>query len=144
MRQRRTLTVPKLDTASDFLFGESVDSQSSRLAAGSVPQDSSAGMKSTRAQAVSKQFLDDFETLSHTIIMRIRMSSMYWTMDSFKFRKAITRVQDFTEYYVNKSIESTKAGKIEGKSDNLLTRLALETQDRKELRNQTLAILFAG
>ncbi|KAK3675515.1 hypothetical protein LTR78_004598 [Recurvomyces mirabilis] len=133
-----------LDTASDFLFGESVDSQSSRLPAGSAQHESSAGMETARAQAVSKQFLDDFEILSHTIIMRIRMSSLYWVMDSFKFRKAVARVQNFTEYYVNKSIESAKAGKIEGQSDNLLARLASDTQDREELRNQTLAILFAG
>ena len=101
-------------------------------------------MKTARAQAVSEQFLTDFETLSHTIIMRIRMSSMYWVMDSLKFRKAVARVRNFTKYYVDKSVESAIAGKVHGKSDNLLTRLALETQDREELRNQTLAILFAG
>ncbi|KAK5117587.1 hypothetical protein LTR62_005009 [Meristemomyces frigidus] len=133
-----------LDTASDFLFGESLDSQS----ASRTPEQSDVhkltGMKDVRSQVASKQFLDDFEILGHTIIMRIRLSTLYWTMDSFKFRAAVKRVRRFTEYYVNKAVEASMTGDVKGNSGSLLARIASQTQDREELRNQTLAILFAG
>ncbi|KAK5127192.1 hypothetical protein LTR85_008554 [Meristemomyces frigidus] len=139
-----------LDTASEFLFGESVNSQ--RLAMNANHQHSSQAhdmgeVASAGVQATSEQFRDDLVVLGDHILMRIRMQSLYWVGDSLQFRKAARSAKRFTEYFVQRAINATKLdkdSKVEGKKENLLAKLATQTQDREELRNQTLAILFAG
>lgn len=46
-------------------------------------------------------------------------------------------------YFAQRAIEAARSGKDEDKH-SLLARLATQTQDQEELRDQTLAILFAG
>jgi cytochrome P450 len=78
------------------------------------------------------------------LISRIRLFSLYWMSDSFEFRRAAGRVKAFTEKYVQAALNTTNTGKVEGKKETLLSRLATETRNAEELRIQTLAILFAG
>ncbi|TKA82593.1 hypothetical protein B0A55_01380 [Friedmanniomyces simplex] len=133
-----------LDTASDFLFGESAESQAAMMAAQKEGERSPGAIQSAGAQAGTQQFRHDFEIVGEQLISRIRLFSMYWLADSISFRRAVARVKRFTEHYVQAAVNTAQTGKVEGKKETLLARLAAETQDRSELRNQTLAILFAG
>ena len=48
-------------------------------------------------------------------------------------------------YFVQQAVNTSSNDKLDGKSNSaLLSRLATQTHDRGELRDQTLAILFAG
>ncbi|KAK5681002.1 hypothetical protein LTS10_006762 [Elasticomyces elasticus] len=124
-----------LDTASEFLFGESAESQAAMMAAENGQDSGDVG---------GAQFRRDFEMVGEQLINRIRLFSLYWLSDSFEFRRAAGRVKAFTEKYVQAALNTVNTGKVEGKKETLLSRLASQTQDREELRNQTLAILFAG
>ncbi|KAK3647316.1 hypothetical protein LTR56_008147 [Elasticomyces elasticus] len=144
-----------LDTASEFLFGESAESQAAMMAAENGQNSGAVG---------GAQFRRDFELVGEQMISRIRLFSLYWMSDSFEFRRATGRVKAFTEKYVQAALNTTNAGKVEGKKETLLSRLATETRNAEELStypssvvkrnghapsnvltgNQTLAILFAG
>ncbi|KAK1085543.1 hypothetical protein LTR48_004441 [Friedmanniomyces endolithicus] len=110
-----------LDTASEFLFGESAESQAAMMALQNPKENPSIAVGSAGESPGSQQFRQDFE---------IR----------------------FTEHYAQAAIltaaQQTDSSKLtEGsspKKETLLTRLATQTQDRTELRDQVLAILFAG
>ena len=134
-----------MDTASDFLFGESVEAQASAIRAKygdhatPTKQVASAG-----EMASSQEFLEAFQTIGDYVLNRIRLQSLYWLADGIKFRRAIKVGRHVIEHFVQKAIETTNDEKSQGKKDSLLSRLATQTHDREELRNQTLAILFAG
>ncbi|KAK5174120.1 uncharacterized protein LTR77_001200 [Saxophila tyrrhenica] len=133
-----------LDTATDFLFGQSVESQRIAIAARSgsgAYQD-----HSTREQIEeAKNFTDSFGIMNDYLIMRIRMQSLWWLGDSLNLRRAIRRIQRFVDPIVKRSIDTaTSSAKREEKKQSLMNNLATQTQDRTELRNQALAILLAG
>ncbi|KAK3117919.1 hypothetical protein LTR53_000211 [Teratosphaeriaceae sp. CCFEE 6253] len=133
-----------LDTASDFLFGESAESQAAMMVAEGRQPPGTAGITDPNAEVGSKQFRQDFTRTGEQLIWRIRLFSMYWLADGIEFRRAASRVKRFTERYVQAAVTAAASGKVEGGKETLLARLATQTQDRTELRNQTLAILFAG
>lgn len=70
----------------------------------------------------------------------------YWINDSLDLRRAIRRMRQYIEQFVQKAIASAASTtlKQEDKKYNLLSALAEQTQDHEELRNQLLAILVAG
>ncbi|KAF2172859.1 hypothetical protein M409DRAFT_16813 [Zasmidium cellare ATCC 36951] len=128
-----------LDTATAFLFGESVNSQ----AINTSPQHHTNPQETSQA----KQFMADFELASEYMMHRIRGQSLYWLADGLPFRRAVRRIRAFTEHFVQRVLDPAareKAAATTSKKYNLLAALATETQDRTELRNQTLAILIAG
>lgn len=117
-----------LETGTGFLFGEPVKSGSTL---------------SGKERDVLKQFKEDFETAENYMNYRVRLQSLYWLADGPRFRNAIKRIRGFTERFVDKAIAHTKqAGSVieseEKKSYNLLSALATQTQNRSELRDQTL------
>lgn len=141
-----------LDTATDFLFGQSVESQAAgiRKKEGSTSEE---GIQSIADQASSQQLREDFEVLGAMLQRRIQLMFLYWLGDGFRFRKAISNAHAFAGHFVKLAIASTKAEQNAGysadekpqrKKDHLLLSLVAQTQDLKELQNQTLAILFAG
>lgn len=126
-----------LDTATAFLFGESVNSQTLH-ASQQIDSESSAR---------AKQFMQDFELASQYMMRRIRSQSFYWLSDSLAFRRAVRRIRSFTEHFVQRVLDPTareKAAFAGKKKYNLLAALATQSQNHTELRNQTLAILIAG
>ncbi len=136
------LLLTKVQT--DFLFGHSVDSQELMMAA-----ESSAGAQlSPEVEAQRKEaqaFTEAFTTVQAGLITRIRMQSLYWLGDGIKFRRAITTIRRFTAPIVQQAIDNaTSSAKRDEKKQSLMTNLATQTQDRTELRDQTLAILVAG
>ncbi|KAK1064571.1 hypothetical protein LTR74_008573 [Friedmanniomyces endolithicus] len=140
-----------LDTASEFLFGESAESQAAMMALQNPQENPSNAVKTAGESAGTQQFRQDFEIVGERLISRIRLFSFYWLADGLKFRRAAARLKRFTEHYAQAAIltaaQQTDSKPTEGsspKKETLLTRLATQTQDRTELRDQVLAILFAG
>lgn len=133
-----------LDTATDFLFGESLESQAAAIKRKTLPS-ADAGTTSSAAElASSLQFSEDFRAMGIGAISRIRLQSLYWLADGFAFRRAIANVRRLVEHYVQRAVQEAKSEKETTKKYNLLSELATQTQDREELRNQTLALLVAG
>ncbi|EMF16518.1 cytochrome P450 [Sphaerulina musiva SO2202] len=130
-----------LDTASSFLFGESINSQSLMMR-----ESSESDSPVSQDQAKQKQFMADFELANVYMFKRIRFQSLYWINDSLDLRRAIRRMRQYIEQFVQKAIASAASTtlKQENKKYNLLSALAEQTQDHEELRNQLLAILVAG
>ncbi|KAK1073306.1 hypothetical protein LTR74_002015 [Friedmanniomyces endolithicus] len=145
-----------LDTASEFLFGESAESQAAMMALQNPQEIPSNAVKPASESAGTQQFRQDFEIVGEKLISRIRLFSLYWLADGLQFRRAAARLKRFTEHYAQAAIlhaaqqtDSSKPASSDGdgsksKKETLLTRLATQTQDRTELRDQVLAILFAG
>lgn len=120
-----------LDTATGFLFGESVKSQLN-------------GQAQEGVLSGPDQFRQDFEFTNKYLLNRIRLQSFYWIADGLQFRKAISRIRAFTEQFVEKALNSGQGEGTSNKKYSLLSALATQCRDRQELRNQSLAILLAG
>lgn len=126
------------DTASDFLFGESLNSQSAAI------NQTNKKVTDASLKARSDVFLNAYEVVNRTISTRFQLQALYWLSDGLKFRKAISDLKRITEHYVQRALDHTATGKSEENKFDLLSALATQTQDKDELRNQTLAIFFAG
>lgn len=135
-----------LDTATDFLFGESVNSQQAGTdARKQTGLADGASLTSGVAQLnSSKDFVQDLDTISRTLMLRTQLSNMYWLIDGFGFRRAIKRTAGFVDYFVDRAMQASKSEKPQVKKYNLLSELVKQTQDPEELRHQTLAILFVS
>ncbi|KAK3678203.1 hypothetical protein LTR78_002299 [Recurvomyces mirabilis] len=133
-----------LDTATDFLFGESVNSQQAfvQKAKSGSSMDFSK-VEALASEASSEQFAEDFEVLGGGLQQRIQLQALSWLGNERKFRQAVANVHKFTEHFVGIALKSVDVEQ-KSKKDYLLSALANQTRDRTELRNQTLAILFAG
>lgn len=131
-----------LDTASDFLFGESVDTQSYKLAVkrGYVEHD----VEKLQRQKDAQGFSDCFAAINEYIIRRIRLQRFYFLGDGLSLRRAIKKVHAFTDRYVRLAVDAPKSGVSEDKKKSLLDNLATQTQDTVEMRNQVTALLVAG
>lgn len=132
-----------MDTATDFLFGESVNMQPSKLAAkkGYVERD----VEKLQHQQEAQDFYDSFAAMNEYIILRIRLQTFYWLGDGLPLRRAVKKVHRFTDRYAKRAIELYRQGGAKGsKKNSLLDNLATQTQDNVELRNQVTALLLAG
>lgn len=89
-----------LDTATDFLFGQSVESQQLAIAS----RNGSAVQTSAEKQE-AKAFAESFSIVEEGLVRRLRLQSLYWLGDGIQFRKAIKRVQDFVNPIVQRSLE---------------------------------------
>lgn len=135
-----------LDTATDFLFGEPIESQKVAIAARrSGGKDDRQDDVTAEHVAKAKEFASSFATANEYLLSRIRLQSMYFLADGFKFRRAVRNIRKVTERYVQLACNmAARSEKPNGKKQSLLFNLATQTQDRVELRNQTLSILLAG
>ncbi|QIW97070.1 hypothetical protein AMS68_002588 [Peltaster fructicola] len=128
-----------LDTATDFLFGESLNSQDTAIA-----QARGEPVGSGDSVSTSEQFYSSLDLINTKVITRFRLGPMYWLGDGFEFRKAANFIKSWTEKYAQLALRATDSATDKGKKSNVLSTLATQCKDVSELRNQTLAILFAG
>lgn len=122
-----------LDTATDFLFGESVESQRAGI-------NERLGLPPSKGtQSGSATFVEDMEYVSEFTISRIRLQSLYWLCDGFRFRKAAANIRRFADTFVRKALDYAADGKADDKQKlGLLSSLVTQTRDREELASQTL------
>ncbi|CAG8978818.1 hypothetical protein HYALB_00012218 [Hymenoscyphus albidus] len=129
-----------LDASTEFLFGESANSQSSALAV----VDSGNTTDSQR----DMDFSEAMRYAQETIMCRLRFKSLYWIISSNKFGKACKTVQDFADRSVAKVLDANheRAATVPGQKTKhiFLEELATQTQDPIEIRDQALQLLLAG
>jgi len=128
-----------LDSATQFLFGKSVDSQLANMpgATGSV---------SIENREVA--FAEAFETAQSFLIRRARLTSKYWLLNPREFSDAVKRCHDFIDYYVHRALadkHDSEEPERQGEGEYIfLNALARQTQDPLEIRSQLISILLAG
>lgn len=126
-----------IDSATEFLFGESVESQLAAL--------------NGHAEA-SDDFTYCWDKAQWYLARRIRFESFYWLINDAEFRHCHQQVHAFVDRFVKSAIETVrereKGDHDEEKSSSsdyvFLRALTEATQDPVELRSQLINILLAG
>lgn len=126
-----------LDTATEFLYGQSVHSQAAM-----------AGLEEKTGEIDGANFSHHFGEAKHLVDKRGALGKFYWLMPMKEIRAHCAEI--------HKLIDSMIASRLAAKKDSLnmeekgarkfvlLDELARETQDLRELRNETLHMLMAG
>ncbi len=136
-----------LDTATDFLFGESIESQKlAIMALGNKSTDQrEVGAAAAAQMKEAQEFASSFGIANEYLLKRIRLQSFYWLGDGREFRRSLRTIKKVIDRYVRLATDTTLSSKRpEGKKQSLLFNLATQTRDKTEIRNQTLSILLAG
>ncbi|WQF78759.1 Putative cytochrome P450 [Colletotrichum destructivum] len=139
-----------LDTATGFLFGESVESQTAAATGISSTTSAATAMAVDQGSGSDNDmsFADAFHEAQDWITMRVRLQGLYWLAPSATGKKAADYMRRYTDHYVRLALSSAKppAPEKEGGEAgySLLDTLATQTRDEDELRDQLLGLLLAG
>lgn len=124
-----------MDTATEFLFGESVgslDFESDDLA-------KSGDFQRKRRFDHAILFIQEFSFL------RLISLGYGWVFDSLRYRRAIRTVHEYTMDVVNKAIEESENNSEKGLLRyTFIYELLQQTRDPRVLRDETLLIMLAG
>ena len=131
-----------LDSATEFLFGQSVDSQLNLL----------PGYKHNQAAVGSgpnsSAFAEAFDNAQMALATRARYQDRYWLISPKGFKDACATCHEFIDHYVRLALSKKNQRKntTSGEKEKyiFLEALAAQTQDPLELRSQLLHILLAG
>ncbi|TQV94417.1 hypothetical protein V2A60_002552 [Cordyceps javanica] len=120
-----------LDSATEFLFGESVNSQLRR-----------EGDAATDAGA----FATSFDASQNQLAVAGRYGNNYWLGHTKEFRNDVRICHEFIDYFVQKAINGQRGVASEKAEERyvFLEAIARETSDPVELRSQLINILLAG
>lgn len=129
-----------LDTATEFLFGESIESQRALMLS---KDDAELEKNDIGRIAGSNDFAEAFDTCSYFMVLRIRFQQLYFLGNSKKFRKAVATIRSVPDRILKHALQFGR-GDQKQKSFDLLSSLMEQTRDAKELQAQTLGILFAS
>lgn len=124
-----------IDSATEFLFGESVESQMGALHGLNRPED---------------EFASFFDHSQWVAAQRARFEKLSWIVDNKKTRHSDKQVHDFVDKFVNNALAAVKTSKKASVDKEkptgyvFLDALVSMTQDPIEVRSQLLNILLAG
>jgi cytochrome P450 len=121
-----------MDTATEFLFGESVHSQKG--------DDANTSPLFTKEEM--NQFVDAFFAAQKTTSTSIFLMDLYWLLHNRKFKAQCRIVHDFVDTYVHRRFSSDK--KPETNKYIVLDAIKADFKNPKDLRSQLLNILLAG
>lgn len=139
-----------LDSATEFLFGESVQSQTAALAQASSEK---VGPTTGTSNGLDwTGFARFFDGATMALATRGRLAEKYWLYSPRSFHDNCNEVHKFADYYVNLALKTNLSAV---KDTNLekgahkeryvfLQELVKATRDPIELRSQLLNILLAG
>ncbi|KAI0160793.1 putative N-alkane-inducible cytochrome P450 [Xylariaceae sp. FL1272] len=117
-----------LDTATEFIFGQST--------------------YSLRQDKNEKEIDRHFNEAKVWIDKRGALAKFYWLMNNKAFKEHCKTIHEFVDAIVSdrlsRNSEKVNADPERGARFNLLNELANDTQDPRELRNETLHVLLAG
>ncbi|KAJ5875796.1 cytochrome P450 [Penicillium soppii] len=126
-----------LDSATDFLFGESVYSLSSAASNQTGVAESSYKGRQGFAEA--------FDYAQYVLFQRTIALHLYWLINPSKFRRSNETVHRFVDYYVEKALRQTDQEKGDTQQRYcFLQALALQSKDAKVLRDQMVNVLLAS
>ncbi|CAI5760176.1 unnamed protein product [Candida verbasci] len=124
-----------VDSATEFLFGESVQSL----------RDDKIGMGSNSIDFDGKsEFTEAFNFTQNYVASRSMMQQFYWLFNSKQFKQANSKVHKFADHYVQKALSLTPEEMEKQNGYVFLYELAKQTRDPSVLRDQLLNILVAG
>ena len=126
-----------VDSATEFLFGESVESL----------QDESIGMAKDAVDFDGKAgFAEAFNTAQVYLSIRSLAQKAYFLVNNKEFRSSNEKVHKFADYYVQKALNSSPEELEKHSQDGyiFLYELVKQTRDPHVLRDQLLNILLAG
>lgn len=130
-----------LDSATQFLLGESADSQLQYIHGYSQKRNSAEELHNI-------DFATAFDLGQAGLATRARLGAMYWIHNPKPFREATQAVNQFMDYYVrralNKGLREKSSEQGTKQKYVFLDALAEQTQDPIELRSQLTHILLAG
>lgn len=124
-----------LDTATEFLFGQSVGCQIAESDPGAYSSDMPLDLR--------KSFQKDFNKAQEHLGERVRLQMLYWLWNPKELKTAGARVHAFVDHYVSKALVESEE-KVDDDKYVFLRELARETKEPKVLRDQALNILLAG
>lgn len=125
-----------LDSATHFLFGESVGCMSP----------TTTGVLEKSAVRNAQGFAEAFTTAQDYLAARSRAQGLYWVINPKEFREANRRVHEVVDHYVDVALEAKRnPDRKQGDGRYIfLEALAAQTDDPKMLRDNMLNILLAG
>ncbi|KAJ5505890.1 Cytochrome P450 E-class CYP52 [Penicillium expansum] len=121
-----------LDSATEFLFGESSDSQI-------------AATQKEPGQASNDTFLYGFDQCMWYLAERLRFERLYWVIYNREFQKCINIVHAFVDKFVHSALIQAQQQKRKLKTSKRFHRtLTSTTKDPVILRDESLNVLLAG
>ncbi|EGW33967.1 CYP52A18 [Spathaspora passalidarum NRRL Y-27907] len=124
-----------VDSATEFLFGESVGSL----------RDESVGYSSKELDFAGRaDFAAKFNKAQMYLSTRSLLQKMYWLVNNKKFRECIKAVHEFSDHYVKMALDASPEEIEKQVGYVFLYELVKQTRDPKVLRDQSLNILLAG
>ncbi|KAF2675440.1 cytochrome P450 [Microthyrium microscopicum] len=126
-----------LDTATSFIFGESVNSQ---LAEAS----SETNNKKRREFA---KFSDAFSKAQELISLRVKLQSLYFVADGLKSRAVTETVRQFTRQTIQATLarrSNVKEKQTGHGTYSIVEELAKSTSDQEEIQDNVLSLMAAG
>ncbi|CAN6595022.1 hypothetical protein TRVA0_001S00474 [Trichomonascus vanleenenianus] len=117
-----------LDTATEFLFGESTDSLSEGKRIG------------YDRYAAAEQFAQAFRTGQEILVRRTMAEDLHPFIGGKEYERVTKVVHDFIDYYVEKAL----ADKSPPDRYIMLREITKQTQDPRSMRDQALNVLLAG
>ncbi|OQD89061.1 hypothetical protein PENANT_c003G07195 [Penicillium antarcticum] len=127
-----------LDSATEFLFGKSCESQI-------------AATKQEAGQASDDTFLYGFDRCMWYLAERLRFERLYWIIHNQEFRKCIDTVHGFVDKYVHSALLQAQQQEEKAQGNEKVTSqyiflqaLTGTTRDPVRLRDESLNVLLAG
>ncbi|KAL4785786.1 cytochrome P450 [Aspergillus varians] len=119
-----------IDSATEFLFGESAGSQEEAFRnGGKLPPD---------------HFSVSFDLGQWYVAQRTRFGNFHWLVNNKECRNINQKVHDYADHFVHAALKASADGKPLSSHYVFLEALATATKDPIELRSQSLNILLAG
>lgn len=122
-----------LDSATQFLFGESVHSQTSQLPSGHNEKD----------HRDWTAFAKRFDDANAVINFRYRLMQLHWLYNPRSFQDDCQQIHKLVDHFVELAIAASESD-IKSERYIFSYELARATHDRVALRSQLLNILLAG
>ena len=125
-----------IDSATHFLFGESV---------GSMRTSTEASLLEKSAVGNAQGFAEAFNTAQEYLASRSRAMGFYWMVNPKEFQEANRLVHEVVDHYVRLALESKRRAEKEEPGRYIFAEaLAADNDDPRVLRDNMLNILLAG
>ena len=124
-----------MDTATEFLFGESVHSQ----------KDDSTDTSTLFSKKEMMQFVEAFFAAEKTTAKSMIYGDLFWLTHDRKFKEQCKAVHNFVDMYVQRRLRGGGSNEKPGTGKYVvLDAIVADVKDPQELRSQLLNILLAG
>lgn len=127
-----------LDSATAFLFGNSLYSLRNRIPGTEVLPGSSGDE--------SRQFEDDFDYCQNALGFRLLIWDYRWFYNPKRLPGAIANIHRYVDQFIGAALQNRENGEVSKNQGKyvFLAALAQDTQDAKVIRDQSLSALLAG